>query len=236
MFSKWPRNSEINSNFNARCQNFIPVFCRSRCYFGLSNTAYKSNISKDVQPHPTETEMVQVMQFFFTDITWWQILSPLHILSPASIYAGTLKINAKILFLPTLACKHVISCNQNIVRLLDFDPGLISTPLQKIKRKKERKWKKKNSKKYAEAIQSIILFNIFISLFNLKKNKTRNAHRPPRSHVSTWSADPKEKISPTWKRDMYWCKKDLVKSMEVQICKTYNKLQKIVFFFLTYLM
>ena len=72
--------------------------------------------------------------------------------------------------------------------------------------------------------------------FQLKKNKTRNAHRPPRSHVSTWSADPKEKISPTWKRDMYWCKKDLVKSMEVLICKTYNKLQKIVFFFLTYLM
>ena len=81
---------------------------------------------KMYSPTPQKQKWYRWCNFFFTDITWWQILSPLHILSPASIYAGTLKINAKILFLPTLACKHVISCNQNIVRLLDFDPGLIS--------------------------------------------------------------------------------------------------------------
>ena len=69
--------------------------------------------------------------------------------------------NAKILFLPTLACKHVISCNQNIVRLLDFDPGLISimsnpkkTRLQK-KKKKRKKMEEKHSKNYNEDINPL---------------------------------------------------------------------------------
>ena len=89
--------------------------------------------------------------------------------------------NAKILFLPTLACKHVISCNQNIVRLLDFDPGLISimsnpkkTRLQK--KKKERKWKKNIQKITMRLLIHYIIHRYSFQLFFKIKHKMPIVH------------------------------------------------------------